>query len=1554
MKILVADDHPTNRKHLHALLSHEGHMVIECEDGLTALAALEQNACDAVISDVLMPKMDGYRLCYEIRKNKKLKDIPIILYTATYLSAADERAALAMGADKFVRKPAPQEEILNALNEVVENTRDRKRDKTGNPSESSALREYSEALVRKLEDTNIQLSVANATLVENERRLRAIIESEPECVKILARDGTLLEMNPAGLGMIEADSASQIVGKDVYGLIVPEHRRPFQELNEATFRGESGALEFEIVGLKGTRRWLGTHTAPLRNSKGQVVAVLGITRDITEQKRNAALLTGQMRVLEMIARGAPLRPTLDALLCVIEAQSDGMFCSIFLLDADSRSLRHGAAPSLPASYIQAIDGEVVGEAMGSCGTAIYRREPVIVEDIASDPQWQNWRDIALTHGLRACWSTPIFDAQRRVLGSFAIYFRAPRRPAEAHLKLIDIATHVAAIALSKQREEAVLRESEARFREMADNAPVMIWMTNPDGSCTYLNKQWQDFTGQIDETGLGEGWLDAVHPEDRARVARDFAETNRRHALFQSEYRLRQRAGGYRWAMDWAQPRVSESGEFLGYIGSVLDISERKQAEDERQRSLDRVRTLHEINLAITSPMNRQNRLDTLLEKIETFFAYPIVSSLRLFRPETGRLEGLAQRGVNLNEWLDREPRRTLHRAARVVQNKAPLVVADVQSDACANDRPLSSSFGLASYAGVPLIARDQVIGVLGVYTKDRHEFSAEEIGFLSTVAGQAAIAIENAELFEETERRRREAEELARIAQSITETLDMKAVGERVVASVLELFRVEGSSLRLRDPDGSLHRFVAAGDVFSRTEPGAVMPSGVGLAGQALAEGKTVWSADTLNDRRVEFHAAMREYIAKTGNGSMIAVPLYGRNNAIGTLTLVARTGRSYSQREVDLLQTFADQVSLALQNARLYDDITHAKNQLEVANLSLDRSLKQLDSLYTTLAPLSPGAADQEILDEIIGRLIETTGADAGLIRIWDAETRNYKIVSHRGFPATFLARVETMPAGGSVDWVVSHAEPILAPDIAAENRFLGKTQLSYGFRSAAMLPLIAHEDVRGVMQLSSRQFGHFNEGYNDYLMAIARQIGIALANRRLFNDLERSRDALAKANAALTESNRMLSALHTVASASSQSLNLELILNAAIRKITEIFHFDATRIHLFDKQRNKLTLRASFEHDHKHFSPKITFQRGEGVVGAVAQSGEKMIFTDAPKDRRYRALTSKATPGKHSHQFLAVLPIKGKVTSLGTITCVNNARRSLGASEIELLEAIADQLAVAIENSWLYEDVRLKVDELQLKTIELERANRVKDEFLGVVSHELRTPINVIMGYTALFKEGVLGEVKPGQEEALVKIARESKELLGMINTLLFATTLESEAVNIEAQEFSPENLLAELRANYAVTAPGRVVIEWRYTASLPKLNTDRRKLKQVLDNLIGNAIKFTEQGTATVAARAVHGAQCGSVPLALNAKLPALEFTVSDTGVGIPREKLDQIFDKFYQVDSSGTRRFGGVGLGLYIAKKFTDLLGGCLTVASTEGVGSTFTVTIPCEPNAAKR
>ena len=1725
MKILVADDDPINRKYLRILLTHEGHTVVECEDGLATLACLEQDPWDAVISDVLMPQLDGYRLCYEIRKNKKLKDTPVILYTATYLSADDERAAMAMGADRFIRKPAQPEVIVQALQEVVERSRARRSGRPKKLGDLSALREYSEALVRKLEETNIGLTVANEALAENERRLRTIIESEPEAVTVFAQEGAILEINPAGLRMIEADSAAQVIGEGVHALVAPEHQRAFQDLIDAAFRGQSRTLVFEIISLKGTRRWLDSHTVPLRNSKSEIVACLGITRDITEQRQNAALLNAQMRVLEMIARGAPLEATLDALLRTVEAQSAGLICSILLLDSRGLRLRHAAAPSLPQGYVQAIDGTAIGEGAGSCGTAVHRRQPVIVEDVATDPLWQEWRALALGHDLRACWSTPIFDARRQVLGSFAMYFRTPRRPTEQHQQLIDVATHIAAIAIAKNREEDALRESEARFREMADSAPVMIWISRADGACTYLNKRWQDFTGQTVDSGMGKGWLEAVHPDDRQRIAQEFAGAHEQRAPLRMEYRLRRHDQEYRWVIDSAQPRVSERAEFLGHIGSMFDITERKQAEDERQHNLERARALHEINLAITSEMDLQARLDVLLEQIQRFFPRPIVSSVRLLRAETGQLEYLAFHGIAADEWLKREPGRRLYRARQVIATKAPVVVEDLESESPAGGGPGLARLGLVSYAGIPLIARDQVLGVLADYTKERHKFGADEIEFLTALAGLAAIAIYNAQLYETAERRRREAEELARIARSLTETLDMKAVGERVVASVLDLLRVKGSSLRLRRPDGSMDRFVSAGEVFSKTDAGGVVPAGAGVAGRALSEGKAVWSADTLNDPQIEFNAALREHVVRSGNGSMIAVPLSIHDNAIGVLILIDRTGRSYSHDEVNLVQAFADQVALALQNARLYEqtesnlkrlealreidqaitstldlrsvlnlllekidvflplhaattirlfnptmgkfenaacrnineqewktrigrgtrsrsdeilrtkrpvivaniqeepgmsaslfyreygfvsylgvpliakdevvgilgfytktsheftrqevdllltlagqaaiaiqnaqlyeEIEHSKKELETTNRSLETSLKQLESFYAALAPLTPGASNQEAMRGIIGRLVEATGADAALIRVWDSASQNHAIVGHSGYPEPFLKRVERAPPGGSIDWVVHHGEPIIAPDIALEPRFQGKMQLTHGFRSCAMLPLLAHDGVRGVLQISSRNLGDFHQEHKDHLMAIARQLSIAVENRRLFNNVTTSRDELARTNMALSESNRMLSALHAVAAAASQSMSVGRVLDRAIEKITEIFSFEAIRIHLYDEQSQEVVRRASFEKNPERFAGINSTRKGLGVIGTVVESGQSLIFEDVESDARYAQLSRTKIAAKFNNRFFAAFPIRTKLRIFGAMSCLGSAPRKLSVGEIQLLEALADQLAVAIENTGLYEAVSLKVDELQRKTTELEQANKVKDDFLGVVSHELRTPINVVMGYTALFKDGVFGEIKPAQEDALEKIARESKDLLTMINSLLYATTLETEPLTLDMQVFTAGSLLAELRANYAVTMTRQLTLHWHSGENLPPLHTDRRKLRQILDNLIGNAVKFTDHGTVTITARVAAGKEqstneitAGPESSALRRPRSWLEFVVSDTGLGMPRETVIKIFDKFYQADSSETRSYGGVGMGLYIAKKFAELLGGRIAVESTEGKGSTFRLIVPCEP-----
>ena len=191
--------------------------------------------------------------------------------------------------------------------------------------------------------------------------------------------------------------------------------------------------------------------------------------EVTDRKRGEMLIEGQKNVLETIALGAPLQDTLDALVRLIEAQSTDMLGSILLLEPDGVHLRHGSAPSLPEAYMRAIDGAPIGESAGSCGTAAYRGELVITENIERDPLWTDYRQVALAHGLRACWSTAIFDDQRRVIGTFALYVRRPARPSDADLRLMQIATHTASIAICRKREDEEVRrlnaELEARVVE---------------------------------------------------------------------------------------------------------------------------------------------------------------------------------------------------------------------------------------------------------------------------------------------------------------------------------------------------------------------------------------------------------------------------------------------------------------------------------------------------------------------------------------------------------------------------------------------------------------------------------------------------------------------------------------------------------------------------------------------------------------------------------------------------------------------------------------------------------------------------------------------------------------------------------------------------------------------------------------------------------------------------------------------------------------------------------------------------------------------------------
>lgn len=238
-----------------------------------------------------------------------------------------------------------------------------------------------------------------------------------------------------------------------------------------------------------------------------------------------------------------------------------------------------------------------------------------------------------------------------------------------------------------------------------------------------------------------------------------------------------------------------------------------------------------------------------------------------------------------------------------------------------------------------------------------------------------------------------------------------------------------------------------------------------------------------------------------------------------------------------------------------------------------------------------------------------------------------------------------------------------------------------------------------------------------------------------------------------------------------------------------------------------------------------------------------------------------------------------------------------------------------------------------QIKAQADQLEKANKVKSEFLSVMSHELRTPLNVILGHTWLLRERAVGEISVVQDESLAGVEKQSRLLLTMVNSILETTRIEAEAAKIDIDEVSLDRLFSDLRSNCAVLINEKTTLTWDQPEDLPRVATDRIKLHRILDNIIENALKFTEEGDVVVSAKLLWDAH-------------TLEVNVTDTGIGIAEENLVAIFEMFHQIDSSDSRKYDGVGLGLYIAKKFTDLLGGTIEVKSVLGKGSTFTIRTP--------
>jgi len=428
------------------------------------------------------------------------------------------------------------------------------------------------------------------------------------------------------------------------------------------------------------------------------------------------------------------------------------------------------------------------------------------------------------------------------------------------------------------------------------------------------------------------------------------------------------------------------------------------------------------------------------------------------------------------------------------------------------------------------------------------------------------------------------------------------------------------------------------------------------------------------------------------------------------------------------------------------------------------------------------------------------------------------------------------------------------------------------------------------------------------------------------RTFDDLaktleERAADAKL-AEAEIKTQHLRQSAIHEISAAMASSLGVSNVLQALVEGVSNLFPFGCIALSWVD---GKGALEpAGWAAGTGQSSRWSRAERETRLPNEVFRLQSPLFIADACSDPRSADLVGVIDAGCVAYLGL---PIGVRDRSLGVLSFYAAEAIDLKPQDQEFLTDLAHQAAIALYNSRLYEQTKNQA-------AELEKSNRIKDEFLGVMSHELRTPINVIMNCSEAMNMGIFGEMTPALESASGKIRTQSNHLLSLINGILEITKIETGVVGVTAERIDIYQLIAELQSDYAIMAKEKnVSLNWNIAADLPQITADRMKLRQILINLINNAIKFTDAGSIEVSFRYL-------------AELGQIEITVKDTGIGIAEESLSRIFEKFRQIDSSTTRNYGGAGLGLYVVKSFVDLMGGTVSVQSKTNEGTSFIVRIP--------